>query len=141
MAVSALDNPLSVDIIEEAALQTPMVATHPKDTQGARQPTGNTEVNSSLSFFNQFVQDANHRSTSCQSVLLGELLNHKDDSLYFLKDKTPISDIISPLLKMLSMIVDDSINLHQDLDPDYLPHPSIIHSSGVGCWGGQITDP
>ncbi|PPQ91095.1 hypothetical protein CVT25_013133 [Psilocybe cyanescens] len=45
---------------------------------------------SSLSFFDQFTQDARERS-STRSGVLDELLLHQDDPLYFLKDENPAS--------------------------------------------------
>jgi hypothetical protein len=95
-----------------------MIAAHPKGAQGARRPAGSAEVSPSLSFFDQFAQDANQRSTSRRSTLLGELLKHEDDPLHFLKDEAPISDIAPPSSPK-ALAIDDDFNLHQELDPEY----------------------
>ena len=125
VAVSAFDDPLSADIIEEAGLQAPMVAipttatpttaTHSKDVQDTKP--------SSLSFFDQFAQDAKQRSTSRRSVVLEELLKHEDDPLYFLKEETSKLTTPIPLDTMPAPTTafshDHDFDIHQELDPDY----------------------
>ncbi|KAF8957183.1 hypothetical protein BDZ97DRAFT_118479 [Flammula alnicola] len=46
-------------------------------------------TNPTMSFFDQFAQDATKRSSARSSLLLDELLLHEDDPLYFLKDEKP----------------------------------------------------
>ena len=131
VTVSAFDDPLSADIIEDAGLQAPMVATpttatpttttHPKDAQDTKP--------SSLSFFDQFAQDAKQRSTSRRSVVLEELLKHEDDPLYFLKEETskpttPIPPDTTTPAPTTALSHDHDFDIHQELDPDYFRRSS-----------------
>ncbi|KDR78073.1 hypothetical protein GALMADRAFT_1299973 [Galerina marginata CBS 339.88] len=49
--------------------------------------SNSAQMNPTLSFFDQFAQDARERSSATRSHLLDELLLHEDDPLYFLKDQ------------------------------------------------------
>ncbi|KIM37742.1 hypothetical protein M413DRAFT_448260 [Hebeloma cylindrosporum] len=136
VSVSAFDDPLSADIFEDGGLQAPMVAiptpttaTYPKDAQN---------TNSSLSFFDQFAQDAKQRLTSRRSVLLEELLKHEDDPLYFLKEEltTPIPPDTATA-ETLSTTHDHEFDIHQELDPDYFrPLPKLAPPLAVAVEEG-----
>ena len=134
VTVSAFDDPLAADIIEDAGLQAPMAATpttatpttttYPKDVQDTKP--------SSLSFFDQFAQDAKQRSTSRRSVVLEELLKHEDDPLYFLKEEiskptTPIPPDTTPA-PTTALSHDHDFDIHQELDPDYFRRSSSFHA-------------
>jgi len=130
VSVSAFDDPLSANIIEEDGLQAPMVATpttatpttttYSKDAQDTKPPF---HTNHSLSFFDQFAQDAKQRSTTRRSVLLEELLKHEDDPLYFLKEETSTAiqpdTIPAETQPMTVSSHSQDFDIHQELDPDY----------------------
>ena len=130
VSVSAFDDPLSANIIEEDGLQAPMVATpttatpttttYSKDAQDTKP---SFQTNPSLSFFDQFAQDAKQRSTSRRSALLEELLQHEDDPLYFLKEEmsTTIPPDTTPAETQPTTVssYNQDFDIHQELDPDY----------------------
>ncbi|KAF8890834.1 TLD-domain-containing protein [Gymnopilus junonius] len=51
--------------------------------------SSSSQNNSTLSFFDQFAQNAKERSQARSSHLLDELFLHQDDPLYFVKDQKP----------------------------------------------------
>jgi len=127
----------TMDSAHEAAEPSPHASASSRSTSRSRNPPSKAS-NSTLSFFDQFAQDAKERSSKTRSLVLDELLLHEDDPLYFLKDQQQGGETVHSDEAGSSIIPDDPdsaktmvpplpfhakstpiIDLHSDLDHDY----------------------
>ncbi|KAF9552225.1 hypothetical protein CPC08DRAFT_823007 [Agrocybe pediades] len=140
-AVPSSTETSSLSSRHDPASSTTMGASSSRSTSRSRNAPPSNTANPTLSFFDQFAQDAKDRSSKTRSLVLDELLLHEDDPLYFLKDQQKnleeTDDFPIPAPDSAKTIVLPSspppppppapfdarktpiIDLHNDLDHDY----------------------